>query len=207
MAAFGVFGTVYMLRQGKMLIVPILLTGILCGIFMTGRLLSRDLQATKPKSSDSETTGIDGSLWIRTLIVQKCWSYATTAGFFGYGNTIGQEELDLESVDNSYMLFVVRRGWLYLVFFLCMALAVAVNGTTMLMKHHMPSAIIPVAAAMAAILGTMAAMFTVWFGFIYAVLWISTVGLSVSLGQSLRVMAPAATPMPTRFGFDVVPAR
>jgi hypothetical protein len=54
------------------------------------------------------------SMWVRAKIVQNSMPFASTAGLFGYGNTIRHSQLALESVDNSYMLFTMRRGFVYL---------------------------------------------------------------------------------------------
>lgn len=177
---------------------PLLIIALACGlIFMTYRLQTVDI-TLKPQFTGQSTIG--DSYWVRGLIVQRAMPFVQSAGFFGHGGqSLSRAELGLESVDNSYLLFIMRRGWMFVTLWFVLAMAIAFTGLKMLGgtagKFRSPAA-----AAIAALVGVMVAMYTVWFGFVYAVLWTMMLGLFVTMSQMMREakerMAVAPTPFP-----------
>ena len=144
---------------------------------------------------------------VRQFIVQSAWPYASTAGFFGYGRTVGARDMGLESVDNGYLLFIVRNGWLYFAAFVLLLFALALFGGRAVFRVGAGRARMPVAAGVAGLLGIMLGMYTVWFGFVYARLFVILMGLTVSMCQEVMTRtAPAAEALPPRRGFEPSPA-
>ncbi len=205
--ALGVAFVVLQFRSARLWLMPMLILLIVAGILMTARLLRTNAESIRPRTDDNAT--IEGSIYTRTIIVQRSWEFATRAGFFGYGNTIGKDDFNLESVDNSYMLFIVRRGWVFLTFFMILVISAVWIGTRMLLGPMNPAIRIPVAAVMAGLIGTLAAMYTVWFGFVYAMLWTCLLGMTVSLRQVLTAQVSqfivAGRHRPR--GFEILPPR
>src|SRR5437773_9686015 len=113
---------------------------------------------------------ISDSTWMRAQIIQNCWPFAADAGYFGYGQTVKKGDLELDSVDNSYILFTLRRGFVGLVLLLSMPLVLTLRASKVFRKYPGGAQRLPVAIATSALLGIMVAMFTVWFGFAYATL-------------------------------------
>src|SRR5205085_8739428 len=116
------------------------------------------------------------------------------AGSFGWGSSIRHSQLSLESVDNSYMLFTMRRGFVFLGLFLMVPVVVALRGMKAFAAGKLPTHWIPLAVGIASIIGIMAAMYTVWFGFVYSVLWVIMIGLTTSMSDVLIFGPPTARP-------------
>lgn len=195
-AAMTAFAVLYYFPWTRQLIVPTILLAVLGVVLFTARLLAIDLERFEVEGGT-----FAASLWIRTLIVQNSWEFARDAGLFGFGKTIGQRDLDLASVDNSYMLFILRYGWLFLVGWISMVVLMGARAAQALSVARGDHERLPVIAAVAGICGTLAAMYTVWFGFAYSTLFIVLVGLGVSMFDVLRArLAPAVIgrPLPSR---------
>ena len=174
---------------------PGLLAAIVGGFAFTQHLITVDLsKVVRPTMTDS---AVDGSYYMRTVIVQNAWEGAgKDAGFFGFSDQMdSRRSLGLESVDNSYMLFLIRRGWVHL------RLALGVGGAwvaaQMLRNARGHAARTPPAALAASLIGTYAAMYTVWFGFVYAELWTATLAIAVTMYQVLRERQATASPVPS----------
>ena len=133
---------------------------------------------------------VEDSMLVRALIVQNSWPWATSSGLFGYGNTIRHSQLNLDSVDNSYMLFTMRRGFAFLVLFLCVPILIAWRGVKAFRRAPHPMQRLPLAIAVSGCMGIMVAMYTVWFGFVYSVLWTILIGLTMSMMDVLIHGAP-----------------
>jgi hypothetical protein len=178
---------------------PVLIIALACGlIFMTYRLQTVDT-TLKPVFSGQSTIG--DSYWVRGLIVQRAMPFVLSAGFFGHGGqSLSRAELGLESVDNSYLLFIMRRGWVFIALWFTLAMSIAYTGLKALAgtSGKMRS---PAAAAIATLIGVLVAMYTVWFGFVYAVLWTMMLGMYVTMTQMMReakerMYAPQPTAYP-----------
>jgi hypothetical protein len=190
LAAVGMLGVLFVMPAiGRYLAVywVVLLCG---GIAMTLHLKNRELG--EREETHGET--VSDSTYIRAKIIQYCWPLATDAGAFGYGKTVGKSDLDLDSVDNSYMLFVLRRGFVYLGLILLVPLLLVLRATKVYRRCHDDRQRLPVAVAVCALLGIMVAMFTVWFGFVYATLWVILLGVAHSMMDVLNLGAPATAP-------------
>src|SRR5204863_7053065 len=130
---------------------------------------------------DNDPEAMENSMYIRAKIVQNSWPFAQTAGALGYGNKIRKSQLDLDSVDNPYMLFIMRRGWVFLCLFLVIPVVVAIRSSIAFARAHLFAQRFPLIVAVAAVFGTMIAMYTVWFGFVYAILWMMMLAISQSM--------------------------
>lgn len=207
--AVGIYLVLRYLRGSELLLVPGTIAAIIAGFAFTSHLLNIDIEEIKP--ADAEVA-FDGSYYIRVLIVQNSWSsYGQNAGWLGYGDDgIKKEVLKLDSVDNSYMLFLMRRGWVHLILRLFLAITLAFVGMRMLRNTWGQAQRAPAAALIAVLLGTMVAMYTVWFGFVYAVLWTCALAMLVTMRQVMaeRLAAPLpipyAQPMPRGFAPQTV---
>jgi hypothetical protein len=124
--------------------------------------------------------------------------FVSTAGFFGWGNTIRHSQLALESVDNSYVLFTMRRGFVFLMLFLAVPVALGWRSRKAFANARHKMQYLPLAAALASILGIMTAMFTVWFGFAYSVLFMIMIGVANSMMDALIIGPPKGRIAPAR---------
>jgi hypothetical protein len=209
--ALMIFLALRYVRKSEYLLVPGVIAVAIGGFLFTANLLTIDLESIKPANVEEQ---LAGSYYVRVLIVQNSWNrFGQQAGLLGFGDdTISKQDLGLESVDNSYMLFLMRRGWIHLSLRLLLALVIASLGTAMLRKAR-GVARVPPAALVAVLLGTMASMYTVWFGFVYAVLWTLALGMMVTMrqiiGGTVKQEVPATLPAAPVYGrgFDVLPNR
>jgi hypothetical protein len=146
------------------------------GIFMSLRLENMVL-------GERENIGqtIQDSTYIRAKIMQNCWPFAASAGAFGYGQTLDKTEVGLESVDNSYVLYIMRRGFVGFGLLLSIPLVLTWRASGVYGRYNNDAQRLPVAVAVTVLLGIMVAMFTVWFGFVYASLWVILLGLTHSM--------------------------
>jgi hypothetical protein len=189
-AAVGLFAAIWCIPLlGRVL--PLIVIAMICGGFIVAnRLEHMDLG---PRENVGQT--FSDSLWIRASIMQNSWPFASTAGAFGYGKTIKHSELNLDSVDNGYLLFTMTRGWVFLTLFLSLPLMLALRASWLYGRTQLPQHRLPVIISIAAVLGAMVAMFTVWFGFVYSFLWILMLAMGHSILDVLRYGPPqTATP-------------
>lgn len=203
LAAFGAVTAMiwFMPATGRLLVV-ISLAILLAGYGLTLQMQSADIWE---QGEEIGQTASD-SLRIRTIIVQKCWPYVTSAGFFGYGDTISRKELDLDSVDNSYILFAMKYGYVYLVLFLLIPIVLSRRAAKALSRARVAGQWQPLALAVGASISVMIAMYTVWFGFIYAILWLMMLAMFQSMTDVLLVGPPKLAPDATRLQSRVRPA-
>lgn len=164
---------------GKFLVIPILIVEIIALIGITHKLLNADLG---PKPVDDPAAS---SAWIRTKIMQDAYPQASTAGVFGYGLRFDADDIGIGSVDNAYLLTLMKTGWYSLILWFVLIVTVAVKGTMALARAQTPSERLPVAAAMSGFLAMVFAMFTVYFGFSYANMWCVLLGMISAMSQML----------------------
>jgi hypothetical protein len=196
-AAIGMLAVLWFMPFiGRYLVIfwMVLLAG---GIFMTLHLKNMPLGEREDVIGQS----ITDSTYIRAEIIQRCWPFASEAGWFGYGKTVGKSDLDLDSVDNSYMLFTLRRGFLYLGLILSLPLILCLRVSKVYRNYSNPQQRLPVAIALCALLGIMVAMFTVWFGFVYATLWVILLGMTHSMIDVLNLGPAPAPAAAARIGY------
>jgi hypothetical protein len=185
LAAIGMLGvllTMPIFGRVLPLFFVVLLAG---GIYMSLRLENMVL-------GERENIGqtIQDSTWVRAQIMQNCWPFAADAGAFGYGQTLDKSDLALESVDNSYILYTLRRGFVGLTLLLAIPLVLTWRASGVYSRYAGKAQRLPVAVAVTALLGIMVAMFTVWFGFVYASLWVVLLGITHSMLDVLLVGPP-----------------
>lgn len=169
---------------------------IVCGFALTARLAS---DAWEPPA-EAETT-FEGSYRMRQLIVQRSIRAATTAGVLGWGGA-ARDQLEMRknvadtigtmSVDNAYLLFVLVRGWATLTIWLALPLSLALVTSRACRRGRSRRELHSMLAGFSAVIGTMVSMYTVWFGFVYAPLFMMVLALTVNAAQTnTRAPAPA----------------
>lgn len=217
--AVGLYFALRYVRGTEYLLVPGMIAAIIGGFVFTQYMLAVDLpEARREVQAKARDEGgdsaVDGSYLTRVLIAQNAYNrVGVDAGYFGFGEqSLTKKDLALESVDNSYMLFLLKRGWVGLSLRLVLGLGIAVLGAQVLAGARGEAGRAPAAALVAVLIGTMASMFTVWFGFTYALEWTVTVAILASMrqvqkarrtaeiyaqfdGRGFPVSTPAARPM------------
>ncbi len=185
-SAIGLF-VMFWYFKWTMRILPLVYIGlVVCGLAATVYMNKMKLAEETPEDSS-----LSSSLWMRATIVQNCWPFCADAGALGWGKHIKKEQLDLDSVDNSYLLFIMRRGWLFFAAFMAIPLGFCWYAGKAYAKTWSPAQRLPLIAGVTTILAIMVAMFTVWFGFVYSVLWVITMGLVGSISEKLLAVQPA----------------
>jgi hypothetical protein len=175
-------------RLGSKLVVPaVICLGIAITLIM-GEMLTREV-------SERPSNPLEESAWIRAKLLQDAWGTAQNAGAFGAGRYIDQTGIGSGSVDNAYLLFVMQYGWIYLALWIVLALVVTYKGTQMLNLANTAEKRLPAAAAMAGFVATLAGMYTVFYGFVYAMLVCVLLGMIASMYQLFRY-PPVANVMP-----------
>lgn len=151
-------------------------------MILVGFAIAAHLATTPIDEPAREEAEISGSLRNRQELMQLSWGWAKTAGFFGWGTYL-PEEID-RSVDSAYLLITMQRGWvalgLWLVLPVCLT-ALAYRGVR---SAHSRRQVQIILAGTSAIVGTMIAMFAVWFGFVYAQLFMIVLALTVNESQA-----------------------
>ena len=200
----GIFVLCRLTRFGGLALLPAATAMMIAYSLLTVHWVNTPMPA---RNYDDEAA-LDGSLNIRQFIVQSVWPYASTAGFFGWGKQVEARDMGLESIDNAYLLFVVTKGWTYLAGFITLLLATTIYGGRAVLRVHDPQARLPVAAGVAGLVGIMMGMYTVFFGFVYAQLFILLLGLTVSMCQQVVARTDERLePLPPRRGGRLAPAR
>ena len=136
---------------------------------------------------------------------------------FGYGRLLDfgnddgdsdEDQFDLKSVDNTYMLFTMTRGWVYTSLWISIAVFFSIRMTKAFRHVTNPSQVFPLAIATATVLALMVSMYTVWAGRSLYV-----VGLDDHAGPEATrlidlVLSPQAIAQTTpRRGFEVLNRR
>jgi hypothetical protein len=201
-AILGLFGVCRLARPGAFLLVPAAIAGFLFFADLTREFIVNEPVKVAYVHGGSSA---DGSYYTRHLIVHNTWLNeagtmgASKAGLFGYGNAgegyDTRHDFGLESIDNSFLVFVLERGWLYLALFLGTGFAAAVLSTRALLRLPTGASRTPLAAAISGIVGTMLGMYTVFFGFIYAMLFWMLLGLLASMLREIRERTGDAEPV------------
>ncbi|HMO26366.1 MAG TPA: hypothetical protein PKB10_08850 [Tepidisphaeraceae bacterium] len=179
LVAAGVAAGLYFFPAARAMMLPGVVLSILLFSLLTFILLGINLDEWKV-----EDGSFAASFWIRTKIVQNTWAVAEGAGLFGYGRFI-PSALDLDSVDNAYMLFVLRFGWVYLALWMALILVFAHHANRALASVSKPMHRLPLIFAFAGVAGTITAMYTVFYGFAYAVLFPQLIAIGNSICQTL----------------------
>jgi hypothetical protein len=192
LAGTACFLTLIMAPWTRKLVFPLVVLGGMV-------LFTFTYQAAHVKLGEKPEGELEGSYWTRKLIITQSWKIAEKSGPFGFGleAKFDDEDFDLSSVDNSYMLFAMTRGWVFVLLW-CLIAPVFALRMGMAFRHitH-PSQVFPLAVATATILGLMVSMYTVWAGGLYTVIWLIMLGLTNTLID--QVVYPEWQP-PARLG-------
>ena len=170
---------------GKWVVLPVLLLMLGTMFYLSNSMLNEPYNQERPEGA------LASSRWIRVKIMQDAWPQASTAGWFGWGAQLDTTKIGIGSVDNSYLLFVLQTGWFSLTVWLVMLIVMAMKGSAALSRAGPMSERAPVAAALAGLLGIVFAMYTVFFGFTYAVMFHIVLGMLSSMCQLLQQARPA----------------
>jgi hypothetical protein len=197
-SAIGLFVVFWYFRFSMRVLPLVYIAMVLGGLAATSYMNSMKLSEETP-----EDASLNSSLWMRATIVQNCWPFCADAGALGWGKKIKKDQLDLESVDNSYLLFIMRRGWLFFAVFMAIPLALCFRGAKAYARTWSPQQRLPLVVGVTMVLAIMVAMFTVWFGFVYSILWVITMGLVGSIIDKILAVqtVPAAFPQRRAVGY------
>ena len=192
-AILGLFAMLRLSRLGGWVLVPIVIAAIAFYIGLTRYFIETPLPGP---IYEIEGT-VNASTAVRQLIVQNTWVFAQDSGLFGYNKTVTAKMLDLQSVDNAYMLFLLHFGFLYLTLFLLAGIYIAGRAGLTLTKIREADARVPLAAGVAGIIGTMLGMYTVFFGFVYAKLFLILIAFVATMSQMALARINTGKPMPS----------
>ncbi len=190
-------GTLTFLPFTRRLVLPMTLSAIVAGFGYTVYMAHAVI------NTDVADNGVQASLETRKVIIHQSWAKAVTAGPFGYGlraDFSDDDDWGLTSVDNSYMQFTLTRGWVYTGLWLMIAVTFSYRVQSAFKASTDRSQVFPLAVCTATVLGLMVAMFTVWAGALYTVVWIVMLGLGCSLIDAVEGAAADAADAAARAG-------
>jgi hypothetical protein len=174
---------------------------VVLGMFVVGLMFHSYMMTTSSVSSWDQSP-LERSFRVRALIVQNTMGVLREAGLFGFGGTLRRSDIDLDSVDNSYMLLGITRGWVGLGLWLLIPVCVAARVSRAMAVCKNSAQQWPMVVAFSAIMGTMVAMYTVWQGAIYGTLWHLLIAFTMTASEiCLGRAAMPAVPM-VRFRVD-----
>jgi hypothetical protein len=163
---------------------------IVVGFVLTARL------ATMPMDElERPETPFAGSLRNRVQLMQLCWNTTKRAGLFGFGDRSMLPDEVNRSVDNAYLLIAMKRGWVALGLWLALPVSLAALASRGLRKTRSRRQVQLILAGFSAVVGTMIAMYTVWFGFVYPQLLMTVLAFTVNESQAaIRAPRPSHKP-------------
>ncbi len=207
LVAFSLMMLFSMPQIGKYFILPSII-GLM--IAMAGFMY---YMVNKEVSEDRPEDEVAASVWARDKVAQDSWAFAQESGLFGSGLKLDTQGMGTGrgSIDNSYMLFAMQFGWIYLIQWLILGLVIGYTGTRAMSAAQSPSERRPIAAAMGGIIAIFGAMFTVYYGFVYAIIIVCFFGclstmtqLLTNRGQNpLSASIPYASPMQRGFPVNI----
>lgn len=186
-AAF-LFACAYGLKGTRRFLAIYAIAAICIGFWASNRLLQIDT------TRDPSDSAAESSLKVRALIMQHSWNMIAHSGLWGWGRLINQNDLDLSSVDNAYLVVGLTRGWVSLCLWLLLPIAAALRLSKALRPSQEVTFQASVIVGFAAFIGTMAAMFTVWQDPSFVTPWLILLGFTISLVER----APQAIEVPRR---------
>ncbi|MGC4031247.1 MAG: hypothetical protein QM754_05805 [Tepidisphaeraceae bacterium] len=184
--AFLCYGLFTQRGFGKYFVLPILVLLFGFMVVQTNRMVN------EPPVGDRPGTDVGDSTWIRTKIMQDAWPMATDAGAFGMGTGADVSKVGVGSVDNSFLLFMIQFGWVFVALWLLMLFVAAWKGTQLLSRASTTSERLPAAAMVAGVIAITASMYTVYYGFCYANLFTALIGMVAGMWQMMNAPRPAA---------------
>jgi hypothetical protein len=199
----SIFTAARLTRFTTWLLLPMSILVIVAYISFTAYLIR-----TPVERPETEEEAYSSSYYMRHVIVQMTWPQARDAGLFGYGPMWEVQTTGLRSLDNAYLLFIIRQGWLYFAGFLVLLTLVNIYGGMAIGRVHDGRARTPVAAGVAVLIGTMLGMYTVFFGFVYSRLFVIMLGLTVTMCQRVFEKTAAGAQQPATVAIrPLLPAR
>jgi MFS family permease len=202
--AAGIFLTVFFIPFLGRAMILFVIAAILGGVGLSQYMLGRELGDRDERLGQT----VQDSLYMRTKIMQNSWPVMQQAGWIGLGKSIDKNQLDLDSVDNAYLLMVLQRGWLYFAVFLTIPFILALKTARVWGRAPSESQRMPILIAVSVLMAILVSMYTIFFGFVYANLWLVMLGLfgsisDVLLGKSrleseepVEAIAPRLAPRP-----------
>jgi len=175
------------LSLARLLVVPMVVGGIVMLYAFTVAIVPTDVKI------DDNAPEYVRSYEVRKLIVKNSWNLVSTAGLWGHGANIPKDELNLDSVDNAYLVFAMTRGWVYLGLFLLMIVWVAHRVKQAMARCRSNGERMPLAAAFASFIGVLVGMYTVWAAEDFINVWLPLTALLVTLTE-LALTRPRADP-------------
>lgn len=210
-AAFAAGAIFLLLRYARLfryLLAPLVLLAAVAMVVITWQL------AIAPLGLRPHDGSYGDSFWVRRLILHNTWDLASTAGYFGWGRIAPLDMINLDSVDNAYILFAMCRGWIYVSLWIAIPFAVALRvGKAMRVYRASQAHIFPLSVGAAMALGVSLAFYWVWAGWAgepYTMLWMIGIALTMSVcDYCLEAARPTPVGMPRQrtYGFDVLPPR
>ena len=128
-----------------------------------------------------------GSFWNRQQVIQNSWNSVKRAGLFGFGDMLPEEVTrgrSFHSVDNAYLLIAMSRGWVALGLWLALPVCLAALASRGVRRARSRRQVQLILGGFSAVVGTMIAMYTVWFGFVYPRLFMIVLALTVNESQA-----------------------
>ena len=195
-AGLALYLVVVRLPPSRRLLPALVAFLIVCGFALTARL------ASDPWESPAEAeTALEGSYRMRQVIVQRSIRAVSTAGVLGWGGAAGgqlemrkdvSDSMGAMSVDNAYLLFAIVHGWVTLALWLAVPLSLALVTSRACRRTRSRRELRTILAGFSAVIGTMVSMYTVWFGFAYAPLFMMVLALTVNAAQAATLASAPA---------------
>jgi hypothetical protein len=186
---------------------PVLWVGVVAvvvGMFMLTMYLATAEMPARPHDGSAKD-----SFLVRQLIVHNCWKQVQDAGALGHGRIIEFKDIDLDSVDNAYVLFAMCRGWIYAGLWVAIPVLVAMRATKAMRRFKLSQVhIFPLAIGTAAVLGVSFAFYWVWAGWAgepYTMLWLILIAFTMTLCD--QCLEAAEQSVGAARGFAVIPHR
>ena len=170
-------GTLLLLVKGKPWMVHLVWVSMYALLFGLWQFM-----LSRPPPEDFGDMTVEASWTMRVIIVQNTYGPMFERGLFGTATLDTIKALSENSVDNAYILMVLLRGWIYMGLFLLLP-AFFAESARRAAAVLSPAERLPIYACFAVLIGVMVGMFTVWFGFTFAKLWLIVLGSGVSLCQ------------------------
>ena len=162
---------------------------------LVGFALSSHLAVSPIGEAARGDATFSGSFRNRQQLIQNSWDTMKRAGFFGLGDYLPDEVVrgrSFKSVDNAYLLITMTRGWVALGLWLALPIFLAILAARGVRKARSRRQVRLILLGFSAVVGTMIAMYTVWFGFLYPILFMIVLAFTVNESQAaIRATPPS----------------
>lgn len=186
---FGGLGLYLLLRyfpSGRLMLVPAVAVAILSFLGLAWYYAQ-----SAPGRVETDSV-IGGSIENRKLIIRRAWGLAVDSPLLGYGPKFEWPDPDssLESVDNTYLVFAIVNGQLYMWTWVSMAFIISFRVVPLLGMLKTKEGQFTTQVAITTILALMMAMFTVWAGAYYTVVWLLLLGFTNTMVDMVTEPSP-----------------